>query len=263
VISKIISGGQTGADRAALDAAINLGLPHGGWIPKGRLTEEGPLPEKYNLQEMPTPSYPKRTEQNVIDSNGTLILSYGKLTGGSKLTQEFAENHKKPCLHIDLSKEIIHGAAIVITDWIQEHDIKVLNVAGPKASKDPEIYTEVLSTIELVVYMQRSVENTEIIKQTSVVKTVSEAVDLLIKLLPLKDRTTVANMTIGELISLNPTLGAYIRNKFGLIAGNKELLESCRWWSKDQSMLPEQAPMVIIKELWQQLRKTHKLRVVK
>ena len=136
-------------------------------------------------------------------------------------------------------------------------------MAGPRASKDPEIYTKVITTIELLYYMQQSVENTKIIKKTFVVKTVKDAVDLLIELLPLKDRTTIANMTMGELINLNPTIGAYIRNKFGLFSGNKDLLEACRWWSKDQHLLPEQAPMMIIKELWQQLRKTHKLRVVK
>jgi len=80
MLTKIISGGQTGADRAALDAAIDLGIPHGGWIPKGRNAEDGTLPDKYQLQEMPTASYPKRTEQNVIDSDGTLILSHGNLT---------------------------------------------------------------------------------------------------------------------------------------------------------------------------------------
>jgi predicted Rossmann-fold nucleotide-binding protein len=69
MLTKIISGGQTGADQAALDAAIELGIPHGGWIPKGRLTEAGPLPEKYNLTEMPTKDYLKRTKQNVADSD--------------------------------------------------------------------------------------------------------------------------------------------------------------------------------------------------
>ena len=77
MIKMIISGGQTGADRAALDVAIEHNFPHGGWIPKGRLTEDGPLPEKYLLKEMPTDSYPRRTEQNVIDSDGTLIISRG------------------------------------------------------------------------------------------------------------------------------------------------------------------------------------------
>ena len=81
MLKKIISGGQTGADQAALDVAIKLNIPHGGWIPKGRKTEEGPLSDQYQLQEMPTASYPKRTEQNIIDSDATLIFSHGKLTG--------------------------------------------------------------------------------------------------------------------------------------------------------------------------------------
>lgn len=101
MIRKIISGGQTGADRAALDVAIKMNIPHGGWIPKGRLTEEGPLPDRYQLKEMTTGSYPKRTEWNVTDSDGTLILTHGELTGGSKLTREYAHKHHKPCLHVD------------------------------------------------------------------------------------------------------------------------------------------------------------------
>jgi hypothetical protein len=90
MIKKIISGGQTGTDRAALDAAIKLSIPHGGWIPKGQKGEDGPLPAKYKSQEMPTASYPKRTEKNVIDSDGTLIISRGKPTGGSDYTRKMA-----------------------------------------------------------------------------------------------------------------------------------------------------------------------------
>ena len=85
MIKKVITGGQTGADQGALDAAIKLDIPHGGWIPKGRLTEDSPLPDKYQLKEMPTKSYFKRTEQNVVDSEGTLIISRGPLSGGSVL----------------------------------------------------------------------------------------------------------------------------------------------------------------------------------
>ena len=84
MLQKIISGGQAGADRAALDVVIEFDIPHGGWIPKGRKTEDGVLPDKYQLQEMCTASHPKRTEQNVIDSDGNLTLSHGKLTDGSK-----------------------------------------------------------------------------------------------------------------------------------------------------------------------------------
>jgi predicted Rossmann-fold nucleotide-binding protein len=103
MISKLISGGQTGADRAALDVAIDLGIPHGGWLPKGRKTEAGRLPAKYQLNELPTDSYPKRTEQNVIDSDGTLIVSHGPLTGGSDYTRQMAEKHGKPLMHIGAS----------------------------------------------------------------------------------------------------------------------------------------------------------------
>ena len=81
MLTKIISGGQTGADQAALDAAIAMDIPHGGWIPKGRLTEVGPLPEHYNLQEMPTKDYLKRTKQNVLDSDGTVVFSHGSSKG--------------------------------------------------------------------------------------------------------------------------------------------------------------------------------------
>src|SRR5210317_1233454 len=102
MISKIISGGQTGADRAALDVAIKLDIPHGGWIPKGRITEDGTLPQKYKLQEMPTQSYPARTEQNVINFDGTLIISRGKLSGGSDYTRKMALRHHKQLLHLDL-----------------------------------------------------------------------------------------------------------------------------------------------------------------
>ena len=98
MIEKIISGGQTGADQAALDAAIKLGIPHGGWIPKGRMTENGPLPDKYNLIEMPIRSYPERTKKNIRESDGTLILSHGRLTGGSDFTQKMAMRFTKPCL---------------------------------------------------------------------------------------------------------------------------------------------------------------------
>ena len=139
MLQKIISGGQTGADRAALDVAIELDIPHGGWIPKGRKTEDGVLPDKYQLKEMPTASYPKRTEKNVLDSDGSLILSHGKLTGGSALTLKTAKQHHRPRLHVDLNKTIEFEAAQLIHSWIIRHGIRVLNVAGSRASKDPII----------------------------------------------------------------------------------------------------------------------------
>jgi hypothetical protein len=136
----IVSGGQTGADRAALDLAIELGIPHGGWVPKGRKTEEGPLPAKYRLEEMPTGSYPKRTEQNVMDSDGTLIISHGELKEGSEYTRKMAVKHGKPWIHIDADEQSIEAAVEMIRTWLSGNDVERLNVAGPPASKDPQIY---------------------------------------------------------------------------------------------------------------------------
>ena len=117
MIKKIISGGQTGADRAALDVAIELGIPYGGWIPKGRITEKGSLPQKYRLQEMPTDSYARRTEQNVIDSDGTLIIARGKLTGGTDYTRQMTLKHKKQLLGIDLDQTDLYNAASLVASF--------------------------------------------------------------------------------------------------------------------------------------------------
>ena len=149
MIQKIISGAQTGADRAGIDAAIESGVDYGGWVPKGRKAEDGIVPEKYTkLQEMTRGGYPKRTEQNVLNSDGTVIFGYGKLTTGSALTLKLAKQHKKPFLHIDL--DIVKDHVPIIKDWIVEWDIKVLNVAGRKASKAPEIYDVVKDIIKQV-----------------------------------------------------------------------------------------------------------------
>ena len=148
MICKIISGGQTGADQAALDAAIKLGISHGGWIPKGRLTENGPLPDKYQLAEMPGTGYALRTEQNVIDSNGTLIISHGNLSEGSDYTRKMAIKHHRPWLHIDLNKIPEYNAVDFSRAWMFDDKIQVLNVAGPRAGKDPQIYDAVFKIIK-------------------------------------------------------------------------------------------------------------------
>ena len=146
VIQKIISGGQTGADIAGVDAAIECGVPYGGWLPKGRKAENGIVPEKYtDFQVMTKGGYPMRTEQNVIDSDGTVIFTYGKLAGGSSLTKKVAVKNNRPWLHIDLDAE--DSPVLKLKDWIIEWDIKVLNVAGKSASKAPTIYHQVKSII--------------------------------------------------------------------------------------------------------------------
>ncbi|MFZ5797820.1 MAG: putative molybdenum carrier protein [Thermodesulfobacteriota bacterium] len=144
---RIISGGQSGADRAALDAAIRLGIPHGGWLPRGRKAEDGPLPAHYRLRETETARYRERTEKNIVDSDATLILSFGPLTGGSALTESLALRHDRPCLIIDLAEVPRAEAAAAVEQWLRRYKIRTLNVAGPRASNQPGIYDAVLDLL--------------------------------------------------------------------------------------------------------------------
>jgi hypothetical protein len=146
MIKKIISGGQTGADRAALDFAIWHDIPHAGWCPKGRLAEDGPIEKRYQLQETSTKNYPQRTEKNVQESDGTAIFTMSsKLAGGSKKTAEFAKKHGKPWIHLCPQ---IYQQATHLLEFIAEHNIKVLNIAGSRGSKEPKVYQFVKQTLE-------------------------------------------------------------------------------------------------------------------
>ncbi len=137
----VISGGQTGVDRAALDAALQLGIAIDGWCPRGRIAEDGVLAQQYVLKETPSSRYPERTEWNVRDSDGTLLLPYGRLLGGTGLTARLAVKHGKPSLRIDLADPADRrNAASKILAWVWAAGITRLNVAGPRASSAPEVY---------------------------------------------------------------------------------------------------------------------------
>ena len=137
---KIISGGQTGVDRAALDVALSLGVECGGWCPEGRLDELGRIPEAYPLREVPSGGLAERTLQNVIDSDATLIIHRRPLTGGTAETAQFCREHGKPHLLLDAEKLSPAGAAAQAQKFIRGRDVRVLNVAGPRASEWPEGY---------------------------------------------------------------------------------------------------------------------------
>jgi hypothetical protein len=147
---KIISGGQTGADRAGLDWAIKYGIRHGGWCPKGRKAEDGPIHAKYRLKETDSSNHLQPIEWNVRHSDGTVIFSVGKrLSGNSAETLEFAIKHRKPYLH--LSAVFNDNAARKLKKWIEENNIRVLNVAGPRASKEPKVAEFVLTTLDAAI----------------------------------------------------------------------------------------------------------------
>ena len=138
---KIVSGGQTGVDRAALDAALELNIECGGWCPKGRLAEDGVIDTRYPLQEMVQTGYSQRTRRNVLDSDATLIIYDGELEGGTRETLNFCRKHDKPCCLIDLATQGLDQAIPHIQSFITQYKVGTLNVAGPRASKQPTIYT--------------------------------------------------------------------------------------------------------------------------
>lgn len=135
-IDRIISGAQTGADRAALDFAISRGIPHGGWCPNGRRAEDGRIAPRYEVIETPAKDYEQRTRWNVRDSDATLIISLSPtLSGGSAYTRRCAEQLDQPCLHVHPGND----DPKTIEAFLQRHRVKTLNVAGPRASTEPGI----------------------------------------------------------------------------------------------------------------------------
>ena len=138
---KIVSGGQTGVDRAALDVALELGVPCGGWCPKGRRAEDGAIDPLYPLRETESPEYPVRTEMNVRDSDATLILNQGVLGGGTALTLKLAKINRKPFRVVDLDET---EDPAPVREWIKQGEVDVLNVAGPPESNRPGIYAKTI-----------------------------------------------------------------------------------------------------------------------
>jgi Circularly permutated YpsA SLOG family len=142
----IVSGGQTGADRAALDWGLEHGVPCVGWCPKGRKAEDGPIDAKYPLKETPSASYIQRTEWNVRDSDATVLFSIDlTLTGGSKKTVELARKHRKPWLHLCAREK---SAAEELSAFVEQHRVRVLNVAGPRASSEPGVGEFVITVLD-------------------------------------------------------------------------------------------------------------------
>ena len=139
MLQRIISGGQTGADRAALDAALETGFPCGGYCPKNREAEDGPIDDRYPLVEI-NGGYAERTRKNVEESDGTLIVFQSPIHGGTRLTRDYCIQCEKPCLLIDFITASPTQALEEVESFIHQYSINALNVAGPRASDCPEVY---------------------------------------------------------------------------------------------------------------------------
>ena len=156
MLQKIVSGGQTGVDRAALDAALAAadatGVAVGGWCPRGRKAEDGAIPETYPLQETPSADYRERTEWNVRDSDGTLVLVRGSVSGGTALTVQFALAQDRPhrIVRLDRPGAMAEEPGATL-DWIAANRITTLNVAGPRESQRPGVYVEARAFMEMLI----------------------------------------------------------------------------------------------------------------
>ncbi len=270
MIHKILSGGQTGVQRAALDTAIKLGISYGGWIRRGRRGEDGPLSGRYQLQEVETVGIQGAIERNVEAAEGTLIISRGSLSDWLTFSVRTTLQRHKQLLHADLSQRSLFEAATLICDWAEAHKIRTIYVTGPQQSEDDAIYANSCSVLEASVYLG-------FIKSTSLGSfrgadsggpdagqpaTVEQAVERLKAALSLKDRVAVANTGADQLDGIYHWLAEYIKKAFGLYAGNQELLKNCATHTGLSDVLPDEACMVIIRALWQELQRTHRIRLV-
>ena len=274
MISKIVSSGRTGVELAGLDVAAKLGISHGGWAPRGMRNEQGPLPAQYGLQEVLSMGFKHAMEQNIMNSDGTLLITRGRKTIETRYAVETALRHQRQLLHVDLSQHSAFEAASLTSSWVSLQNIKVVFVTGPSAAYDARIYDQTKKILETAFYLEfvktglhpehppiaPLVENAP---QPGMPRSVDEAIARLKKSLPLKDRAIIANMRPEELDHLRSGLSDYIKRNFGIYTGNMELLQSCADLAGLVQPLPEEACAVILRALWKDLQTTHKLRIIK
>ena len=274
MLKKIISSGRTEAELAALDAAIRLGVPHEGWIPKRKLTDISPLPAKYRLQEMPTHKYSECIEKNVIDSKGTLILSCGKPTGDLDFARKMTLKHRHQLLGIDLDLTNFIESASLVHDWIQLRRIDALYVTGSDAAVNPDVgnHTTFILESAILLGLMNGASGSHIVhdskkessgKPFDIPKTVNEAVDQIIFEMSLKDRVKLANLKREDMEPFGVTFRIFIRNRLFHKGANKDLIKSCIAVSGNDNLDESGAAFVIIEKLWDRLKETHKLKIVK
>lgn len=277
MIRKIISGGRTGVEQAALDVAIKLGISHGGWAARGMRNDEGAIEGRYGLNEMETVGFRNAMEQNVLQSDGTLLVTRGLKSVEGRYAVETALRHQKQFLHADLSQHSAFEASSLISSWASMNRVLVVFVTGPSGQQDRKIYDDVKKILETAIYLEfvktglhpdrperpQELLDDDFSGETVLPQSVEEAVLQLKAVLPLKDRAVMANMQADELDHLKSGLGEYIKQKFGLYMDNAPLIDSCAQRSNLNRPLPDEACAVILKALWEDLRETHKLRIIK
>lgn len=266
MITKIISSGQGGIEKAALDLALKMEIPHEGWTND---TGTQDLGRKRSLSILKSKDQNAYIEKNIEMADGTLAL-FRKKTPSSVFTllKKTTKRLNKPLLMIDLTKCAKFECSLNINRWLTDENIRTLYVSGEHVSEDSDTYQDVMDILESTLYLGQIEQSKPVAANFSDMpfdapKNIENAVSCLIEKLPLKQKVLVANMTFVELPALNITIGKYIRENFGIWTGNTELLESCREAAKNKDLTVENVSAVIIQALWEKLKETHRLRLVK
>lgn len=266
MIRKILSSGEKGVERAALDVAIHLNIPHGGWCPSWREEEEPGFLGKYGLTQIQG-GFSRAAEQNVRDSDGTLILYQNELGGPPALSRRLAKGYGRPCFPLDLDGRAAFQAARDIESWIVSSGLELLNITGPKPSRNRDLYRLAADILEVVFQLlfieprRYSLPMPEDFRPEdflNIPRTLEAAVRGLLSKLTFREQSKIANMSQDRLDGLLPSLGAYIQNEFRL-EGNAELKAAC------ESAAPGVEPAeTIIRGVWRKLQRANTvLRVVK
>jgi hypothetical protein len=271
MIEKIITSGHSGVAVAALDVAIKLGIAYGGWCLEGVS-----IPDKYRLERLPGTAYGAVTEKGIATGQGTLYFTEGEVASlRLERTKEIALRLNKPLVVLNLARQGGFSASRRIAEWITENRIKVLHVSGEGDGQNPpSAATSVANILEATFFlammdagipspMKPDIEPANMPVQESRAETMQAALDHLEQTLPLKDKAIIGNMAAAELISLHATLGAYINTHFDLFSIDSKLLTDCRRRSNHLAMPPEDAVAVIIRALWNRLRTTCRIRIIK
>jgi len=255
-IKKIISGGQAGAERAALEVAIKLDITHGGWVPKDRLAENGIIPETYQLNEAHSTGNTDHMEKNVLESDATLIISRGGLTGGALIAQKIAIISGCPCLHLDLYMTPVLQSVSIISSWIRLNRIEVLNVTGQKSDPDSIIYQDTENLLEKALYVNffKNIIDEFLAGDTPFFQNPEDMVNQIAAELPFKQKVIMANLQLEEIETLQYALDLYISSR--LETADAGDIGNIR-------LKADRTYTVIMEKLRNRLRETHRLKVVK
>ena len=265
MIEKILSCGRRGAERAALEVALEAGISPAGWVPADLSADRTVFA---GLVEMTGAAFSDCLEKNVAESDGTLIITFGRPSGDSDLARRLSLQHRRQLLHIDAARTDIADAAELIRSWIEVYRISALHVTGTDAKHAEDLYAAAVHMLVFVVEaMQRQIlqpaRRVYPLAPASRPCTLEQAVQRLAGEMALRDKAAIANAGPDDVQRrLEPLIDSVV-TRLGLTTGNEALMESCRFARRTPQINPEEAAYFILRSLWRSLQATHSIRMVK